>query len=324
VIDRSSPLVFLGALGLAGVAIGLGIGVHTLVGSPSSTPEATDPPATSTIQMSDDLCELMDQMVAYSDDQNERYGDESYLMDETRWDDPALVVGIHTQGQALLDSIGPITGFLDHGAELTTDAAASAAFDDLSQAEAILLEALGRIALDATSVEQYFEQIFGVWGDADLMATSADADAAMAIVQSYVSETCGRDILVGGLFGDTSSEESGDSGDFEFSTGDTMPTDPEEAAAWTDAEMLGAALEAYYADWTEGDPQATITVTDGSYLLFDSEIGPVTEGNVITAQYADGPDDWCVEVTPNGDSTKTYNYEAFWGIWSGPCSSSQS
>jgi hypothetical protein len=296
------------------MAVGLGIGVHTLIGSPKSTPEDTSPPATSAIQMSDDLCELMDQMVAYSDDQNERYGDESYLMDETRWDDPALVVGIHTQGQALLDSIGPITGFLNHGAEMTTDADASAAFADLSQAEAILLEALGRIALDATSVEQYFEQAFGVWGDADLMATSADADAAMAILQSYVSETCGRDILVGGLFGDTSSEESGD----------TMPTDPEEAAAWTDAEMLGAALEAYYADWTEGDPQATITVTDGSYLLFDSEIGAVTEGNVITAQYADGPDDWCVEVTPNGDSTKTYNYEAFWGIGQGLCPSSQS
>jgi hypothetical protein len=214
-------------------------------------------------------------------------------LNEDAGSDPALLDAIHAQGRATLDAVGTITAYLLHAAELATDPDAVVAFETLARVYEAQVAEFGPMALEAESVEAYLTALFSASADPELNALMSEGDVAAPIAEQYVFETCGRDIL-----------------------GDT-PT--AEVAAKTDVSLLGKEFATYYVDWDEGDPQPEVTVSGDEYYLNGVFIGAQTPGIALTDQYANGPTDWCVEVTSEDDPAEVYTYTAQAGLGQGTC-----
>lgn len=314
---RSVPLIaIVGSLGAATLAFGLAMGGHAVLGSEEpgrfspvptssgSTPGPSPSTSASPIAMSDDFCTLMDETAAYINELEESSaGDDLFmdLSDESKWDDPALLDAVHELGQAQLDSIEPLNGYFLHAAELVEDPEVREAFETFARVYETQMETLGQMAIDATSVAAYMTAIFATLDDPELNSLEGESNAAGAIVNQYVIDTCGRDILGGGS----------DTG---------TVADTQDTAVKADVSMLGREIVTYYVGWNEGDPQPVVTVVGGEYVLNGTSVGYQSVGVDLTDQFANGPTDWCVEVTSTSEGGPTYIYTPALGLWKGTCS----
>ncbi len=291
---RNGPVVFLLALGVAGLAVGGAVALHGGLPEANPSPSSTPSPSPSQAALSDDICVLMDDMVAVSDDLSESAIDGELLMDDTTWDDPALLDAINESGQDMIDATVTMSAYIDRAAELATDSDAVAAFKTLAQATTAMGEHYGNLALEAESVEAYVSALFAdIWDD-ELNTLMSEGDAANIVAGKYVLDTCGRDILGSRAAAGT--------------------------AAKSDVSTLGKEMATYFVDW-DGVTQPVITVTDGEYYLNGVYIGEQTPGIALTDQYAHGSRDWCVEVSSEAAPTEVYTYSAQEGLQQGTCAS---
>ncbi|MBN2176560.1 MAG: hypothetical protein JW722_02775 [Demequinaceae bacterium] len=290
---RDGAAVALATVGITGLAVGLAYGLHTIlpVTEGDASPSASLPAPS--VTPAGDICVLMEDMVAVTDELNASSIDEELLFDETLQNDPELLEAIHAQGQASIDVGDTVIAYLQDAADLATDPGVADAFETLARAYEGQLEAFGPLAVEAESVGAYVTAIFAAAADPDIVALMTEADAAFVIAEGYVTETCGRNIL-GGM-------------------------DAGVVAAKTDVSLLGKEMAVYYVDWSPSDPPPVITVSDDGYLLNGVFIGEPSLGVHLTDQYARGPLDWCVEVTPDDDPTLAQIYTALSGLRQGTC-----
>ncbi|MCJ7827469.1 MAG: hypothetical protein MUP36_04455, partial [Demequinaceae bacterium] len=133
--------------------------------------------------------------------------------------------------------------------------------------------------------------------DPEFTAVIGEADAVEPIVLDYVLQTCGIDLSA-----------SSDSGTIE----DILKAD---------VSTLGTEMAAYYVDWSPGNPQPVITISENEYYLNGVPVGAQSTGVALTDQYALGPADWCVEVTADGNPGEVYSYSAMHGLQPKSCAS---
>jgi len=93
----------------------------------------------------------------------------------------------------------------------------------------------------------------------------------------------------------------------------------QDTAAKADVSTLGKEIATYFVDWQDGDPVPAVSISGSSYLLAGSFIGNHSSGVSITAQSIVSPSNWCIEVTNDEGSVKTFNYSAQAGLQEGTC-----
>jgi len=296
------PAALVVTVGVAALAVAAAIGAHVVLPAAhaaSPTPSVSTP-ATSAA-LSDDFCTLMTDLTAVAQTlQSDPPGfsdsiDVSPSPSASATPDPAAVDALHAWGQNVLDASATIVRYYDKAATIVADPDIATAFTTMSTDTPLVAGKIGQAAIDAASDSDFMTAVFGVMFDPTTAAASSDLDGATTVVGQYVTTTCGVDV---------------------FGTGAQAATD-----AKSDASTLGMEIATYYVDWKLGDPAPVVTVTDGNYFLNDNFIGFAADGAAITAQYANGPTDWCVEVTINGDSTTSATYSAQIGLAQGTCPS---
>ena len=204
--------------------------------------------------------------------------------------DPAALDALHAWGQSLLDAQGTIGALYFHAATNVADADVAAALRTLAMDTPVIMGEMGKAAIDATSEADFN---WAMENGPDASSELDESDAASAVIGPYVSTTCGVDVF-----------------------GTQAATD-----AKADASLLGKEIATYFVDWSAGDPLPVVTLSGGLYRLNGEAIGTPSDGAVVTAQYANGPTDWCVEVTINGDPATKENYSAQIGLAPGTCPS---
>ncbi len=262
---------FLVALGVAGLAAGAAVAAHGGLPEASPSPSPTPSPSPSQDALSDDVCELMDEMAPMVDDLTERWVFNDILEEVAEEDDPAVLEALHTEGQDKLDTDRTVTEYLAHAAELATDPEAADAFETLVRAHEQLNQPYMQAAVEAESVEAFLAEITQSTFITDGDTLSTEGDEADLIAGQYVFDTCERDIL------DVSTQASLD--------------------AKLDILTLGVGIMAYYSDSGLDAPPPVLTVSEDEYLLNDTPVGARSPGVSLTDQWINGWEDWCIEVT---------------------------
>lgn len=294
---QGGPAAVLSTIVVAGLAVGLGFGAHAVIGEAdvgASPSASSSSPSPSSAALSDDVCVLMDDMLVVMGGLDDTALGADFSIDGDSTDETAALNALHASGQDVKDTLGTVADYLSHGAELATDPEAADAFVAMANYMREMGQRYGQAAIEAESLDGYMTAVLALSADPEFAALANEGDAASPIVEQYVLETCGRDILGPGA-------ESG-------------------IDAKSDVSLLGKEMATYFVDW-DGVTQPEVTVTDGEYYLDGVLIGTQTPGVALTDQYANGSTDWCVEVSSEVAPTEVYTYSAQEGILQGTCAS---
>lgn len=207
--------------------------------------------------------------------------------------DPAAITAMHAASVDLLSLSDLAESQAATAVANTTDADVIEAIEALGDITLRVARFMGESARDAADLTALTAAIYGA---TDLFQEMADLDAASygAVLKTYGETTCATD-----------------------ATG-TAGVDPEtaDAAAKTDAQLIGNAMEDYYVD---GQANAVIALDGETYTLNGTAIGARSANVTVTAQWATGPTAWCVEVTNPHGAAKTFNFSSANGLGAGAC-----
>jgi hypothetical protein len=287
---------FMSALLGTGVVLGVVYGGNLLLGDVGEGSAPSPTPTLSTIDPGD-ICALMDDMVAYSEEWEDSMADTGWEF--SRWAEPpadeaAWLDALHEFGNAMIDGTQRVKEYLEQAADLVVDPEVKEAFDNLANTTGEIGRIQGEIEADAASWEDFTSAFDDLTNDAEYLALLFEGDAAAPIVEAYVLDTCGRDILGGGASVDANLQ--------------------------ADVSTLGKEIATYFVDW-DGVTLPEITEFDGTYLLNGSLVAMQAEGVVLSDQWMVDEVNWCVEVASEADPSAAYSYSAQAGLSEDTCES---
>ncbi len=291
----------LGTVVVAALAIGAAVGTHSLVGdttlaaSPSASPSVT---VTATVTASDQVCQLMTELVAYFDEKTPELGLFTGTLDLSAADDPATLDALHASGQAMLDYVSTFVEHQNQAAVLITDPALAEAFRSAATYMTSQGDAVASVALGAASVDAFTTAAVESMFTSDYKATAATGWLAGDAITEYVQTECGVDLTAA----------LGSDG-----------TPAGERIAKADVATIGVGFAFSFIGWNSGDPLPSVSTRKDSYYLGETNIGPVTDGIEIADQYATAWDHWCAAVTYTGEPSVTFRYSYANGVEEGTC-----
>ena len=212
--------------------------------------------------------------------------------------DATAVGNMHQYAADILAKAADIKGFADTAAANVSDPAVAKAIRDYDKATIDIAVVMAGEAKDAPDLTAFVTAFFAQ-SAVFQSAGSYDLTGIQKIITDYGTPLCpdpSNPIFGGG-------------------TGNL-----EDSAAKADVSTLGKEIATYYVDWTQGDPDPTITVAGGKYLLNAIPVADVSPNVTVSDQYYNGPTDWCVEVTDSLGTLKTFTYSAVNGLEQGTCS----
>jgi hypothetical protein len=277
----------LGAVCVAGLAVGAGYGVHSLVGdreNPDPVPSPTD-----TVGPSAALC---DPMALAAVDEFDEYESPIYDFELLQSGEPIDGLEpldfVHAEAERLIAEYEHTAELYEQAGPYAPDAAAQANLVEIAGLTREEGNILSDLALEAPSVDEYVNGVAALLVDPTFAATIERSDTLGSWLSDFLVDECGVD----------------------YRSSATAAAED----AKRDAGVVGEAIVAYFADWADGSDLPAITEDGGEYLLNGDPIADVTPGTSVTNQYVVGPDDWCVQVTGSGPPAMTYRYTASGGL----------
>ncbi|MCJ7827440.1 MAG: hypothetical protein MUP36_04295 [Demequinaceae bacterium] len=241
------------------------------------------------------FCDALEAWYSLIDDTGEAMNELGASMsDVENVDDLPTPDELHSLGREIIATSSEADAAMATVVANTTDpdiAEALEAGHDLFSDVALLM---GEAARDSASVGDFIATI-GANIDRINQLQADFIDLADKGVADYIETTCGD---LDTLFGVSSDQV--------FDT-----------SAKADVVTLAKEIATYYVD--HDDPDPAITIQDGRYYLLDTYIWDVSTGNRVTDQYYESSIDWCVEVTNDLGSIKTFKYSAQGGLEAGTC-----
>lgn len=287
----------LSAVVVTGLAAGLGLGAHILL--EEAGPVDEPPPGSSAGPMATDgdLCDVMEGMLAFTKGFNASQASSNALLNGDVSDDEAFIEALHSIGQAIIDGTRQVAGYFSQAADLVAEPEVAEAFDTVAYAQEELGRVQGEIVLGIESLDEYWALAMEPEeDDSEVSSLLEEGEAAVLIVQPYVYEACGINILSVGADIGTSLK--------------------------ADASTLGREVMAYFVDWDESE-SPVITEDEDYYFLDGVRIGPRSLGVSLFEQQYNDAADWCVSVTSTDGTGIVYHYSAQFGLAEGACSSLQ-